>query len=476
MAEFNKNLEFQKKNAWQYMTAAQKEECFSFCESYKNFLNTCKTERESVETAIEMLRENGFVSLEELRSLNLTTSELAGKKLYYVHHGKCLFIAILGKNMSEIGLNIMGAHVDCPRLDMKPFPLSEKSGILYFRTHYYGGIKTYQWPTIPLALHGVVVKEDGTKVKFSVGESEGEPQFMISDLLPHLGRAQMNKSVNDYIDPENLNVIVGSVPGEADDNNPDDKPFTVKQEILTYLYDKFGITERELINAELCATPAAKAVDIGFDRGMIAGYGHDDRVCAYTELRAILDTSDIPNRTAVAYFSDKEEIGSIGITGARSNALEIFAMELCALYNPSDAMLSAKRCLVNSKMLSADVTAAFDPSFAEVYDESNAAFMGHGIAIQKYTGSGGKYSTSDASAEFVQEITSTFDNAGVFWQLNELGKITAGGGGTIAQYMADKGVEVIDCGVPLFNMHAPLEIASKCDIYWAYKAYMSFIK
>lgn len=475
MADFDKNLELKKKNSWQYMSDDTKADVFALCEDYKKFLDTCKTEREAVREAVKMLRACGFISLEEAQKACFGKDELAGRKLYYVHHDKAIFISILGKNGPELGLNIIGAHVDNPRLDLRPNPMMENSNLLYFKTHYYGGIKCYQWPTIPLALHGVIVKNDGTKVDVCVGEDDSDPKFMISDLLIHLSHELMEKPASKVTDPEQLNVLIGSIPGKIDESSEDDKALTVKQNVLTFLFEKYGICEKNFGSAELSIVPAAKASDIGFDRGLIAGYGHDDRVCAYTELRAFLDFNGTPEKTAVAYFSDKEEIGSMGITGARSNALELFAMELCALYGTSDAYLSTKRALSRSKMISADVTAAYDPAFSDVYEEHNCARMAHGIAIEKYTGSGGKYNASDASAEYVHEVTSRFTRGGAFWQLTEMGKIGRGGGGTIAQYMADKGVEVIDCGVPLFSMHAPMEIASKADIYWAYKAYLAFI-
>ncbi|MCR5056777.1 MAG: aminopeptidase [Clostridia bacterium] len=476
MTKFDESLEYKRKNSWQYMTDETKKDVFDFCEDYKKFLDSSKTEREAVDTAIEMLRADGYLSLDEVKEKKLAAKDLPGTKLYYVHHNRCIFIAKLGKKRPDAGFNLIGAHVDCPRLDLKPWPFVEKNNFLYFRTHYYGGIKMYQWPTIPLALHGVIVKADGTKINFRIGEDEGDPKFMISDLLPHLGHAQTSKPANSFIDPEaHLNVIIGSMPGKANEDDPDDKPFTVKQSILTYLAEKYNITERDFINGELVITPADKAVDIGFDKALIAAYGHDDRVCAFTELRALLDMKKVPEKTAVAYFADKEEIGSVGVTGARSNSLELFTMEVASLYGVKETLLSTKRCLAASKMLSADVTAAFDPSYPEVYDETNAAFMAGGLAIEKYTGSGGKFGTSDAPAEFVAEITDIFDKKNVAWQINEMGKMNCGGGGTIAQYMADKGVEVIDCGVPLFSMHSPLELASKADIYWAYKGYLAFI-
>lgn len=476
MAKFDESLEYKKKNSWQYMTDDTKKEVFDFCEDYKKFLDRSKTEREAVDSAVEMLRADGYLSLDEIKAKKIPAKDLPGTKLYYVHHNRCIFIAKLGTSRPDAGFNIIGAHVDCPRLDLKPWPIVEKNNFLYFKTHYYGGIKMYQWPTIPLALHGVIVKADGTRINFRIGEEEGDPKFMISDILPHLGHQQMSKPANSFMDPEvHLNVIVGSVPGKINEDDPDDKPFSVKQAILTYLAEKYEITERDFINAELVITPADKAIDIGFDKAIIAAYGQDDRVCAYTELRALIDMKKIPEKTAVAYFADKEEIGSIGVTGARSNSLEIFATEVADLYGFDETILAARRCLASSKMLSADVTAAFDPSYAEVYDESNAAFMGHGLAIEKYTGGGGKGGTSDAPAEFVAEITGIFDKNNVAWQINEMGKMNAGGGGTIAQFMADKGVEVIDCGVPLFSMHAPLEMSSKADVYWAYKGYLAFI-
>ncbi len=474
MSKFDETLEFKSKNSWQTMSEETKAEVFDFCEGYKTFMDNSKTEREAVDSAIKILSEGGFVSFDEL--LNGSVKAVPGTKFYYNYKNRSLFIAVLGKQAPENGFNLVGAHVDCPRLDLKPSPLSEDSNLAYLKTHYYGGIKKYHWLTIPLALHGVVIKKDGSTLKVNIGEKESDPKFMISDLLPHLAYNQMTKTASSFIDAEQLSVIIGSIPGsEPADKDSDEKAFSVKQNILTYLNKEYGIDEKDFLRAELVIVPASKACDIGFDRGLIAAYGHDDRVCAYTELRAIMALTDIPEKTAVCYFADKEEIGSVGNTGARSNALEFFVSQVCSLYTSNDTMWLAKRCLNASKMLSADVTAAFDPSFPEVYDKSNAAFLGHGIAVEKYTGSRGKSGTSDASAEFVYEVTDCFDNDGVAWQLNEMGKIEAGGGGTIAQFMADKGIEVIDCGVPLFNMHAPMEIASKADIYWAYRAYKSFL-
>ena len=475
MADFDEKLEFKRRNSWQYMDESQKAEVTALCEDYKKFLDESKTEREAVDTAVGLLRSNGFRSIDEIRALALPAEKLPGTKLYYVYRNRCIFIAVLGKESPEAGFNMVGAHVDCPRLDLKPNPLSEKNNVLYFRTHYYGGIVMYQWVTIPLALHGVIIKKNGEKITVKIGENDDEPKFMISDLLPHMAGGHLSKPAGSFIDPENLNVIIGSVPGKIDEEDKDAKTLSVKQQLLAFFNEKYGIEEKDFQRAELVITPAAKATDIGFDRGMIAAYGQDDRVCAYTELRALLDMKNVPTHTAVAYFADKEEIGSVGNTGARSNSLELFALEIASLYEPREVMLTVKKCLAASKMLSADVTAAFDPSYPDVYDESNAAFMGGGIAIEKYTGHGGKSGTSDCPAEFVREVTDVFDENGVAWQLNEMGKIHAGGGGTIAQFMADKGVEVLDCGVPLWSMHAPLELSSKSDIYWAYRGYLAFI-
>ncbi|MBO5417612.1 MAG: aminopeptidase [Clostridia bacterium] len=475
MAKFDESLEFTNKNSWKTMSDETKAEVFAFCEGYKTFLDNSKTERESVDTAIELLTAAGFVDFEEI--LKDKAKAVPGTKLYYNYKNRSLFIAVLGNTAPENGFNLVGAHIDCPRLDLKPAPLFEDTNIAYLKTHYYGGIKKYHWLTIPLALHGVVIKKDGTTLKVCIGEKDSDPKFMISDLLPHLASNQMTKTAASFVDAEQMSVIIGTIPGkEPEDKDIDEKAFTVKQNILTYLAEEYGIDEKDFLRAELVIVPAAKACDIGLDRGLIASYGHDDRICAYTELRAIMDLEKTPEKTAVCYFADKEEIGSVGNTGARSNALEYFVSLLCSLYTDNDVMWLTKRCLNASRMLSADVTAAFDPSYPEVYDKSNAAFLGHGIAIEKYTGARGKSGTSDASAEFVYEVTECFDSENIAWQLNEMGKIEAGGGGTIAQFMADKGIEVIDCGVPLFNMHAPLELASKADIYWAYRAYKSFMK
>ena len=387
MSKYNENLEIKKKNSWYSMDETLNADAFDVCEKYKDFLNKGKTEREFVKNTISILSANGFIDFNEVISGKVKA--IPGLKVYYGNRGRSIFVGILGKKGPEYGLKIVGSHIDSPRLDIKPTPLYEDSEIAYLKTHYYGGIKKYQWVATPLALHGIIMKKDGETLFVSVGEEENEPRFIISDILPHLGREQLAKPGNSIINAEQLNLIIGSIPekdlsdfNEADKSDKE-KELSVKQSILTLLFDKYGINEKDFMRAELQVVPAVKAFDVGFDRGFIGSYGHDDRICAFTSLEAIISIKDVPEHTALCYFADKEEVGSMGNTGARSNALEYFISELCAAYYDSNISFMKDRCLSRSRLLSADVTAAYDPTFAEVFDKTNAAFAGHGISVSK---------------------------------------------------------------------------------------------
>ena len=381
-----------------------------------------------------------------------------GKKLYVNNRGKGIMLAVIGRRSLAEGANIGAAHTDAPRLDLKPHPLYEDSELAYLKTHHYGGVRKYQWVAVPLALHGVVIKADGTSVTVAIGDRDEDPQFVINDLLPHLGRAQSAKPLGEAIPSESLNILVGSIP-LADDDGAD----RVKLNVLRILHEKYGITEEDLISAELEAVPAAKARDLGFDRSLIGAYGHDDRVCAYAELAAILDL-DVPERTAVCIFADKEEIGSMGVTGMQSQCFDWFMEQLC-LTQGTDL----RTCFAHSFCLSADVCAAYDPNFADVYERRNSAFLNYGVGLCKYTGKGGKGGASDASAEIVGAVRKLLNDNGIAWQLCEMGKTDAGGGGTVALFMANRNIDTLDAGVPVLSMHAPYETVSKFDCYMTYR-------
>ncbi len=459
--ELKETLFNNKKNGWDSTTDEQKGEIFKFADEYIYFLNQSKTERELIQTAKDILLKNNF------KDLNETENLYAGDKVFYINRDKSMYIAVIGKEKFENGINIVGAHVDSPRLDLKPNPLYEDSEFAYFKTHYYGGIKKYQWTTIPLAIHGVIVQADGKKINVNIGEDENDPIFTITDLLPHLAMEQMEKKLKEGISGEDLNLLIGSMPYEDKDGSE-----RVKLNIMKILNDKYGITEKDFLSSELELIPAFKARSLGFDRSMIAGYGQDDKVCAYTSLRAILNVEK-PNKTAVCILSDKEEIGSMGNTGMESHEFDTFISELLNKSGENRPNLLDK-VFCNSKMLSADVDAGFDPIYANVSDKLNAGKLGYGIGLNKYTGSRGKSGASDANAEYVAEIRGIFEKAGVPYQLSELGKVDVGGGGTIAYILANKGVDVIDCGVPVLSMHAPYEVTSKFDVYCAYRGYKEF--
>ncbi len=452
-----------KKNGWEVATEEEKQNIFKFCDEYMYFLDRAKTEREAVEFSTDILVKNGFKNIEELDSLNV------GDKVFYINRGKNVYAAVIGKEDLERGINIVGAHIDSPRLDLKPNPLYEDKGFAYLKTHYYGGIKKYQWTTIPLAIHGVIVKANGEKVKINIGEAESDPIFTITDLLPHLAQDQMEKKLKDGIGGEALNLLIGSIP--YNDDKIEEK---VKLNILNILNQKYGIKEVDFLSSEIELVPAFRARSLGFDSSMVASYGQDDRVCAYTSLRAILD-AETPEKTAICILADKEEIGSVGNTGMEANVFDTFVAELLNKLGQNKAnMLDKVFC--NSKMLSADVDAGLDPIYASVSEKNNASMLGKGIGMCKYTGSRGKSGASDANAEYVAEIRKMLEENNILYQISELGKVDVGGGGTIAYIFANKGIDVIDCGVPVLSMHAPYEVTSKYDVYSAYKTYRAFFK
>jgi aspartyl aminopeptidase len=458
-------LSYTAKNAWEN-AGGEREEAFKFCDGYKRFLDAAKTEREFSDEVEKMARKNGFIPLQQL--LDLNKKPVPGTKIYYINRNKSAILCIVGNKPLIEGLNIIGSHIDSPRIDLKQNPLYEDTGIALLKTHYYGGIKKYQWVTIPLALHGIIVKGDGNTVKINIGESQDDPVFTITDLLPHLAADQMQKKASEVVAGEALNILLGSEP-----YNDDKVKEKVKLNILKILKEKYDIIEEDFISAELEIVPEFKARDIGIDRSMIGAYGQDDRACAYPSLKALLELG-IPERTAVCLLTDKEEIGSTGNTGAQSTLLKDFLAYLCAYTVDNYTDIKLVSCLRNSKMLSADVNAAVDPNFEGLQDKKNATYLGRGIVLQKYTGVKGKYDGSDANAEFVGEIRRLLNNNGIIWQTGELGKVDQGGGGTIAMFAANLGIDVIDCGVAVLSMHSPFEITSKIDIFTSYKAYKVF--
>jgi len=459
----NKNA-YQAKNAWTEMGEEERKEVFAFNENYAKFLTQNKTEREFASAAIAELEAVGFKNINQYESLK------KGDKIYVENRSRALMAAVIGEKDLKDGLKIVGSHIDSPRLDLKPNPLYEDGEMAMFKTHYYGGVKKYQWVTMPLALHGVVVKDDGTQVEISIGEKDDDPVFFISDVLPHLGKKQMKKSMSEGISGEQLNVVVGSIP--VDDEDAKDK---IKAAVLNHLKSKYDFKEEDFISADLQVVPAFKTRDAGFDRGLLAGYGHDDRVCSYTALEAILDIKE-PQYTSVVLLMDREEVGSMGSTGMQSHFFEDQVANLVDLYYNDYSELLVRKVMQNSRVLSADVNAAYDPDFAEVYAKHNSAYLGKGIVISKYTGARGKAGASEASAEFMGEIRGLFNNAGVIWQTAELGKIDEGGGGTIAQFLANYNMDVVDCGPAVLSMHSPYEVVSKADVYHSYLAYNVFLE
>ena len=455
---------FNLKNCWEGIDAAKEKEIEDFSFLYKRILDEGKTEREFAAAAIKLLEKNGFKNADAGKTGPRPGKLAAGTKIYRSIHGKAVICAVIGKKHPREGLRILGAHIDSPRIDLKQNPLYEDADFALLDTHYYGGIKKYQWTTVPLSMHGVFIGSDGKKITVRMGENDDDPVFTITDLLPHLARDQMQKKASEAVEGEDLDILFGSRP-YVDDKVKE----KVKLRILSLLNEKYGITEENFAGAEIEFVPAYKARDIGFDRSMIGSYGHDDRCCAYPALRAILDLNkSIPEYTALCYLSDKEEIGSVGNTGANSWGFENFCSLLCG---EEDLRL----CLGNSAMLSADVNAAYDPSYASVFDKRNSSYMGKGIVLSKYTGSGGKYGASDANAEYCTRVQSLMTKSKIPWQFGELGKVDKGGAGTIALHAAKLGIDVLDVGIPVLSMHSPFEVISKVDLYYTYKAYQAFL-
>ena len=455
MDELREQLFYKQKNGYDRIDTQERIAAEDYCRGYMDFLNRSRTERECVVNAIGLAQAAGFVEFYPGMELH------PGMKVYHSNRGKSLLLAIIGKNSLADGAVIGGAHVDSPRLDLKQNPLYETDELCYFRTHYYGGIKKYQWVTIPLELHGVVVLQSGERIDVVIGREPGEPRFVITDLLPHLAKDQMNKTMAEGITGEGLHLLIGSTP-YADEGKD-----RVKLAILSILHDLYDIREEDFLSAELAAVPAFDVAEIGLDRSLIGGYGQDDRVCAYAALKAILDVEN-PVRTCVCLLTDKEEIGSDGVSGMKSRAFDTFMEDLCQAQG-----VPLRRCFENSFCLSSDVTAALDPLYPEVSEKSNESRLNYGIAISKFTGARGKSGTSDASAEVVAYLRRLFAKNGIIWQMAELGKVDQGGGGTIAKFMANRNIDTIDAGVPLLSMHAPFEVTAKLDCYMTYKAVLS---
>ena len=452
--------------AWKKYNQKQRKEVFAFAETYRKFLSDCKTERECVAEGIRIAEAHGFKNIEDC--IKNKTKLQPGDKVYLNNKGKDLALFIIGKKPLSEGMNILGAHIDSPRIDWKQHPFYEDHDIALADTHYYGGIKAYQWVTLPLALHGVVCRKDGTSVNIVIGEKASDPVVGISDLLIHLSREQLQKTASKVIEGEDLNVTLGSIPLEKAEKE------AVKANILKLLKKKYDIDEEDFISAEIEVVPAGPARHYGLDESMIMGYGHDDRVCAYTSLMALMEI-DNPEKTVSCMLVDKEEVGSIGSTGMQSYFYENIVAELVDLVEGYD-YLTFRRCLANSKMLSSDVSAAYDPNYPSVNELKNTAFFGYGIVVNKYVGSGGKSGSNDANPEYIAEIRKVWDEAGISWQTAELGRVNRGGGGTIAYIMAKYNMQVIDSGVAVQNMHAPWEVVSKADVYEAKNAYVAFCK
>lgn len=431
---------------------------FEFCEGYMDFLSAAKTERLAAAAILEIAKANGYVEFDPDKKYK------TGDKVYLNNRGRAVILSTIGQEPVDKGVTLVASHIDCPRLDLKPMPMYENTEIAYFKTHYYGGIKRYQWAAIPLAIHGVVVRTDGEKVELHIGEEQGDPVFCLTDLLPHLAKDQAERKMRDVIRGEEMNVLIGSLPYRSEDIKD-----AVKLNVLAYLNEKYGITERDFISAELEVVPAGGARDVGFDRSMIGSYGHDDRVCAYTSLMAEVETA-APRYTTVSVYADKEETGSDGVAGLNSDWLEHFIMYLSQMQG-----VNYLTALSHSKCLSADVNAAFDPTFPDVMDPKNSCYLNKGVVITKYTGAGGKSETNDSTAEFMAEVTNLLDEKDCYWQTGTLGKVDGGGGGTVAMYISRKNIDTVDIGVPVLSMHAPFEVVSKIDVYTAYKAFLAFL-
>ena len=448
-----------KVSGWLNINAVDKEKIYDFCDGYIDFLNNGKTEREVSDVIVKLLDSNGFKRINDIDNLK------PNDKVYMVNRNKSIYVAVIGSDNIISGINIVGAHIDSPRLDLKPNPLYEDAKLALFKTHYYGGIKKYQWTTIPLAIHGVVVKPNGEKINIVIGEDDNDPVFTITDILPHLAEEQYQKKIGQAIGGEDLNVLVGSIPTKDD---------SIKENIMTLINEKYKIDEIDFYSSELEVVPAFKARNLGFDKSMVAAYGQDDRVCAYATLMALLDAKE-SSKTKVAIFADKEEIGSVGNTGMCSQMFDLFVNELLNKTKENNAgALNKTYC--NSMMLSADVGAGVDPNYQSASEKNNASYIGYGVELNKYTGSRGKSGASDANAEFVAKVRNIFEKNDVKYQVSELGKVDLGGGGTIAYILANKGMDVIDCGVPVISMHSPYEVTSKFDIYAAYKGYKAFFE
>ena len=458
----------EKKNVWNSYSEEQLKEVEAFSREYMYFLDAGKTERECVDTLVNLIEKEGYVELNAL--LESGSKIKPGDKIYAVNMNKCLVMYQIGKKPMKEGMNILGAHIDSPRLDVKQNPVYEDSSIAYLDTHYYGGVKKYQWVAIPLSLHGVVVKKDGTTVEINVGDNEDDPVFFVSDLLVHLAGEQMEKKASKVIEGEALDLIVGNIPVKDKDKD------AVTAGVLNILKESYGIEEQDFLSAELEIVPAGKAREAGFDRSMILAYGQDDRVCAYTSARAVLEVAgEVTDRTACCILVDKEEIGSVGATGMQSRFFENMTAELMELMGEYSE-LNLRRCLSNSTMLSSDVSAGYDPSYASCFEKKNSAFMGNGMVFNKFTGVRGKSGSNDANAEYMAHIREIMDSSDVVFQTAELGKVDVGGGGTIAYIMALYGMNVIDCGVAVLNMHAPWEATSKADVYETKRGYVAFLK
>ena len=453
-------LKYKRKNVYKEADGEKLEEIYAFAEGYKAFLDSSKTERDAAVTAQKLAEENGF------KPFSFSEKLKAGDKRYFINRYKNVFLISVGtEDVAKDGVRIMVAHVDSPRLDLKPNPMYEDSGLCYLKTHYYGGIKKYQWTATPLAMHGVAVLKGGKRVEICIGEDENDPIFYITDLLPHLAAEQSTKPLGKAIDGESLNAVLGGLPAVGDSEEKE----CVKTAVLKLLNKKYGLTEVDLQCSELCFVPAGKARDVGFDGALISAYGHDDKVCAYPEMKAIFDYNS--PHTVVAVFADKEEVGSEGTTGMQSKVISDVIETIAASFkaNPIEVRY-------NSKCISADVTAAYDPAYASAFEKRNTTFISCGAAVSKYTGARGKSSTNDASAEFMGWIRDIFDDNGVFWQTGELGAVDIGGGGTVAKYIANLGIDTVDVGVPVLSMHAPYELISKADVYALYQACLAFIK
>lgn len=456
MDEIKKELFYEQKNGYDLIGTDERIKMENYSAAYMSYLNNARTEREAVKLAIELAEAKGF------KEYKVGSELKPGDRIYRNNRGKALMLAVIGEKCLCEGAVIAGAHVDAPRIDLKQKPLYETDELAYFKTHYYGGIKKYQWVTIPLELHGVVALKNGELVDIAIGRDADDPQFVITDLLPHLAKDQASKTMAEGITGEGLNILIGSAPyaGEGSDR--------VKLAVMSILNDRYGICEEDFLSAELTAVPAFDVREIGLDRSLIGGYGHDDRVCAFAELQAMFDMDEVPSKTCVCLLADKEEIGSMGVSGMQSQAFECFMEDLCEQQGAS-----LRRCFENSFCISADVNNAFDPNFPEVSEKRNEAKLNYGVGICKFTGARGKSGTSDASAEVVAHLRRIFADNSVVWQMCELGKVDQGGGGTIAQYMANRNIDTIDAGVPVLSMHAPFEVVSKFDCYMTYKAVLS---